>query len=74
MAVLENQQKKGYGAALVRHTMAHLQKEKEYLVWFNARIIALGFYEKLGFQITGTEFEIVPIGMHFIMYKRFSLD
>jgi ribosomal protein S18 acetylase RimI-like enzyme len=72
MAVLENHQKKGYGAALVQHAMSYLQKEKEFLVWFNARIIALGFYEKLGFQKIGIEFEIVPIGMHYIMYKRFS--
>ena len=71
MAVIENQQKKGYGAALVKHTMAYLQKEKEFLIWFNARIIALGFYEKLGFERIGTAFEIAPIGIHYIMYKRF---
>jgi ribosomal protein S18 acetylase RimI-like enzyme len=71
MAVLENHQKKGYGAALVQHAMTYLQKEQEFLIWFNARIIALGFYEKLGFQKIGTEFEIVPIGMHYIMFKRF---
>ncbi len=72
MAILENQQKKGYGAALVQHAISHLQKENNFLIWFNARIIALGFYEKLGFEKIGTEFEIVPIGMHYIMYKRFS--
>lgn len=72
MAVLENHQKNGYGATLVKHTMTYLQKEQEFLIWFNARIIALGFYEKLGFEKIGTEFEIVPIGMHYIMYKRFS--
>ncbi len=71
MAVLENHQKKGYGAALVQHAMTYLQKEQEFLIWFNARIIALGFYEKLGFEKIGTEFEIVPIGMHYIMFKRF---
>ena len=72
MAVLENHQKKGYGAALVKHAMEYLQKEQEFLIWFNARIIALGFYDKLGFEKIGTVFEIVPIGMHYIMYKRFS--
>jgi ribosomal protein S18 acetylase RimI-like enzyme len=72
MAVLENHQKKGHGAALVKHTMNYLQNEQEYLIWFNARIIALGFYEKLGFEKIGPEFEIDPIGMHYIMYKRFS--
>lgn len=72
MAVLNGQQKKGYGAALVQHAISYLQKEKNFLIWFNARIIALGFYEKLGFEKIGNEFEIVPIGLHYIMYKRFS--
>ncbi len=72
MAVVENQQKKGYGAALVQHAISYLQKEKNFLIWFNARIIALGFYEKLGFGKIGDEFEIVPIGMHYVMCKRFS--
>ena len=72
MAVLPTHQNKGYGAALIRHAVDHLQKEKEFLIWFNARIIALGFYEKLGFEKNGNAFEIVPIGMHYIMFKRYS--
>jgi predicted GNAT family N-acyltransferase len=72
MAIESNQQKKGYGAALVNQAISYLQKEKEFLIWFNARIIATGFYEKLGFEKTGTAFEIPPIGMHFIMYKRYT--
>ncbi len=72
MAVLESHQKKGYGAALIEHAVDYLQKEKEFLIWFNARIIALGFYEKLGFEKTGNAFEIVPIGMHYIMFKRYT--
>jgi GNAT superfamily N-acetyltransferase len=71
MAVLESHQKKGYGAALIEHAVDYLQKEKEFLIWFNARIIALGFYEKLGFEKTGNPFEIFPIGMHYIMFKRY---
>jgi len=71
MAVLESHQKKGYGAALIKHAISHLQKEKDFLIWFNARIIAIGFYEKLGFEKTGGAFEIFPIGMHYIMFKRY---
>jgi ribosomal protein S18 acetylase RimI-like enzyme len=71
MAVLEEHQKKGYGAALIQHAVSYLQKEKDFLIWFNARIIALGFYEKLGFEKTGKPFEIVPIGIHYIMFKKY---
>ena len=71
MAVLENHQKKGYGGALVRHAVSQLQKEKNFLVWFNARIIAVGFYEKLNFEKIGDLFEIVPIGDHYVMFKRY---
>lgn len=74
MAVLEDCRKKGYGAALVRHALSALSQEKEFLVWFNARIVALEFYRKLGFEITGKIFEIVPIGMHYVMFKRFKID
>lgn len=72
MAVLEEHQKKGYGAALIQHAVTYLQKEENFLIWFNARIIALGFYEKLGFEKTGEPFEIEPVGIHYIMFKKFD--
>jgi predicted GNAT family N-acyltransferase len=72
MAVLENHRKKNYGAALVKQAIAILENEQDFLIWFNAREIAVGFYEKLGFERTGAIFEIVPIGLHYIMFKRFT--
>ena len=70
MAVLENHQKKGFGAALVRHVEAYLKKQKQYTIWFNARNIAVGFYEKMDFVKIGVPFEIDTIGVHYIMYKK----
>ncbi len=71
MAVLEQHQKKGYGAALVRAVELHLNaNHSHYTLWFNARIIAVGFYEKMGFEKIGDQFEIEPIGMHYIMHKK----
>ncbi len=67
MAVLENFQKKGIGNKLVKYIENHL--ETETLIWFNARIIAVDFYEKLGYQIIGNSFEIDEIGKHFVMCK-----
>jgi hypothetical protein len=36
-------------------------------VWCNARTPAVGFYEKLGFSTIGEEFELPPIGPHYLM-------
>ena len=70
MAVLENHRNKGFGAALVRHVEDYLKRENQHTIWFNARIIAIGFYEKLGFVKIGDSFEIDTIGVHYIMYKK----
>ncbi|WP_309641993.1 GNAT family N-acetyltransferase [Flavobacterium sp.] len=71
MAVLNKHQKKGYGAALVREVESYLKaNENNYTLWFNARIIAVGFYEKMGFEKIGNAFEIDTIGIHYIMYKK----
>ena len=70
MAVLENNRKKGFGVILVCHVEAYLKKENQYTIWFNARIVAIGFYEKLGYVKIGEPFEIDTIGIHYIMYKK----
>jgi ribosomal protein S18 acetylase RimI-like enzyme len=55
---------------LVQHVETYLKKENQYTIWFNARIIAIGFYEKLGYVKIGEPFEIDTIGIHYIMYKQ----
>lgn len=67
MAVLEDFQKTGIGNNLIKYIENHL--ESEILIWFNARVIAVDFYKKLGYQIIGNSFEIDEIGKHFVMYK-----
>ena len=69
MAVLENHQKKGIGAVLVLHTENYLKEEGKHLIWFNARESAVAFYEKLGYEIKGEQFEITGVGPHFLMFK-----
>lgn len=39
-------------------------------IWCNARSSAAGFYERLGFERHGEEFEIDGIGPHFSMSIR----
>ena len=69
MAVLEDYQKKGFGAALVQHVEHYLESRNETIIWFNARISAVGFYEKLGYQIIGDAFNIGDIGKHYVLFK-----
>ena len=70
MAVLDANQKKGLGEKLV-------QKAEEYIalqqqgsrIWFNAREIAVGFYQKMGYAMIGDAFNIGDIGPHYVMHK-----
>ncbi|MFT3793412.1 GNAT family N-acetyltransferase [Flavobacterium sp.] len=71
MAVLPNHQKKGIGEQLVAYAENDAKKRNADLIWFNAREIAVGFYQKLGYEIFGKPFEIADIGPHYIMFKRF---
>ena len=66
MAVLENHQKKGFGEALVHHVEHYIEKQNGAIIWFNARIIAIGFYKRLGYQIIGDAFEISPAKTIFV--------
>lgn len=70
MAVLEHHQKKGFGEALVRHAEDYIKGQNGTMIWFNARIVAVGFYEKLGYQIIGASFDIGDVGEHYVQFKK----
>jgi ribosomal protein S18 acetylase RimI-like enzyme len=70
MAVLENNQRKGFGCLLVEHSENVLKLQNLSLIWFNARENAIGFYQKMGYEITGNSFDIPDVGMHYIMWKK----
>jgi len=67
MASLPEVRGQGYGAAALRYGIAEIQRRGGTLLWCNARSGAVGFYERLGFSIVGDEFEIAPIGPHYVM-------
>jgi len=71
MAVLSNFQKKGIGEKLVNYAENDAKNRNAELIWFNAREIAIPFYEKLGYKIIGQPFDIGDIGKHFVMFKKF---
>lgn len=69
MAVLEEIQGKQVGKKLLEYGEQFLRNKKVSALWFNARVKAVPFYEKLGYQVISDAFEIEPIGTHYKMYK-----
>lgn len=57
----------GYGAATLTFGLTEVRARGGTVVWCNARTPAVGFYEKLGFSTVGEEFELPPIGPHYLM-------
>jgi predicted GNAT family N-acyltransferase len=74
MAVIENHQMKGIGQKLIFACEECVKENLGNLIWFNARINAITFYEKMNYKIIGDSFEIKDIGAHFLMKKRFLID
>ena len=69
MATLPIAQKKGTAKSLLEFAVQKLKAENQDLLWCDARIIATGFYSKLGFSTKGSSYEIPIIGTHYLMYK-----
>ena len=69
MAVLNDLQGKGIGRALMQFA-ENLARDRGYKVLtMHARKNAIGFYEKMGYQIKGDEFREVTIP-HYLMEKK----
>ncbi len=70
MATHPDFQGQGVGSQLMRFALEHLKAQHADLIWCNARVGALPFYERAGYRIHGERFEIPGIGGHFVMYRR----
>ena len=70
MATTPEVRGQGFGRALLENCFAHIRARGGTLLWCNARVVALAFYEHLGFVAEGEEFEIVPIGPHYVMTRQ----
>lgn len=68
MAVLNNLQGKGIGRALMQFAENIARDRGFRKITMHARKTAVGFYEKLGYQVEGEQFEEVSLP-HFIMQK-----
>ena len=69
MATLSSAQNTGAARALLNTAFKILKDKDQNLLWCDARIIATGFYEKLGFEKLGDTYSIPIIGLHYLMYK-----
>ncbi len=67
MATEPEHQGKGAGKRLMTFAIEHIKAQRADMIWCNARVIAIPFYEKMGFEIKGDQFEIPGIGPHFLM-------
>jgi len=69
MATLSSDQNTGAARTLLNTAFQILKAKGQDLLWCDARIIATGFYEKLGFEKLGDSYSIPIIGLHYLMYK-----
>lgn len=69
MAVQNNLQGKGIGASMMNFAETIARDKGFKKLTMHARKTALGFYEKLGYKVTGDEFTEVTIP-HFVMEKK----
>lgn len=71
MAILDDFQGKGYGNLILNAICNYVVKQNVSILWFNAREIAVPFYQNFGFSVLGNSFVIPENGTHFVMFKRF---
>jgi GNAT superfamily N-acetyltransferase len=70
MATDPEHQKKGFGSVLLEVAESVVAKTGIQLFWCNARIVAVPFYKKHGWQVVGDVFEIKGVGQHYVMTKK----
>lgn len=69
MAVQNDLQRKGIGKALM-YFAENLARDRGYkIITMHARKYSVGFYEKMGYKVTGSEFIEITIP-HYIMEKK----
>ncbi len=69
MATHPEHRGRGAGGLIVRGALDELRRMGIPLVWCNARVNAVPFYEREGFVRHGELFELPGIGMHQVMWR-----
>ena len=69
MATDPKYRRRGCGKTLMITSFSLLKEKRCEILWCKARLIAVEFYESLGFKKEGKIFNIEGIGPHYYMYK-----
>ncbi len=73
MAVHPERQGQGLGSVLLKYVLDDCAGPLSgAMMWCNARVRAVSFYERHGFEAIGEPFEVAGIGPHFLMRKQLS--
>jgi GNAT superfamily N-acetyltransferase len=73
MATAEGRRSQGVGAALVAAVVEHVRGHGGGLLWCNARMPAVSFYQRAGFVIRGESWVDPIIGPHIAMEKMVEI-
>lgn len=63
---------RGYGGALLQRCLTHALDHGADLAWCTARVPAVGFYRRFGFETVGDVFDIPPVGPHVLMRRALA--
>jgi GNAT superfamily N-acetyltransferase len=67
MATAEDRRNEGVGAAVLQAVIEHVRQRGGGLLWCNARMPAVAFYQKAGFRTRGESWTDPVIGPHVAM-------
>lgn len=73
MGTLPQARGMGAGAALIRAAVEETRRQGRYMLWCDAREVAFGFYERMGFDFLNDMYHIPDIGPHRTMALDVSL-
>ena len=59
----------GFGAALLADCVEAVAAAGGTELWCNARLAAMGFYRRAGFEVVSEEFDVPGIGAHVVMTR-----
>ena len=74
MAIDPKLQGTGIGRAMLTYLQRVLRADTNvHAMWCNARVPAVGFYQKLGWRVVSDVFDVPPIGPHVRMTKSLAV-
>lgn len=59
----------GYGGAMLRACLRHIERLEGRRLWCNGRTTVWGFYSRFGFEREGDEFDLPGLGPHYRMQR-----